>query len=138
MSEKLIENILKESSGSITDKININGQNYEITYNWKRRIHIEIKPAQNLFQSMDVCEIRKMWLASVIARYPNYSLKGIRTDLTEKLLSNKYTPVLLSFPASKLICENNQISYSATLSRKHIIRLKKITPYFEALLITLK
>ncbi|MEH6764635.1 MAG: hypothetical protein V7655_09040 [Aequorivita antarctica] len=136
MSEKIIEYILQNPSGTKTERILINGKDYEVIYKWKRRINIEIKPAQYLFQNIAVCEIRKMPLASLIARYPNYSIRGTRTELTEKLLSNKYTPVLLSFPASVLSCENNQISYITMLRKKQIMQLEKIIRYFEALLIT--
>ncbi len=138
MSEKIIEHILQNPSGIKSEKIKIHGQDYSVTYTWKRRIHIEVKPAQYLFQSKDVCEIRKMQLVSIIARYPNYSLRGKRTELTEKLLSNKYTTPLLQYPASKLICENNQIYYTATIKKKEVDHLKKIINYFEALLITSK
>ncbi|MBK5212980.1 MAG: hypothetical protein JJE55_04890 [Flavobacteriaceae bacterium] len=138
MTEKIIEHILQNPSGTKTETIIINGQNYEIIYNWKRRIQIKIKPAQDLFQDMEVCEIRRNHLMSIIARYPNYNLLGKRTELTEKLLSNKYTPVLLNFPVSKLICENNQLSYAATIRKKHLMKLEIIIRYFDALLATLK
>lgn len=138
MSDKILEHILQNPSGFKTEKIVINGENYETIYNWKRRINIKIKPAHHLFQNTDVCEIRKATLANLIARYPNYNIKGKRTELTEKLLANKYTPALLSFPVSKLSCENGQISFTATLRKKHIIQLEKLISYFEALLITLE
>ena len=138
MSEKIIEHILQNPSGTKTENIIFNDQNYEVSYNWKSRINIKIEPAQHLFKNIDVCEIRKAPLASLITRYPNYNLRGERTELTEKLLSNKYTPALLSFPVSKLSCENGQISFTATLRKKHIIQLENIISYFEALLVTLK
>lgn len=72
-----------------------------------------------------------------ITRSPSYSLRGTRTALTENLLSNKYTPALLSFPASKISCENNQVSYTAKLRKKNSDQLIKIVNYFEALIRTL-
>lgn len=138
MSENIIEHILQNPSGNLTEKILINDDTYEITYTWNRRINIKIEPAQYLFQNMDVCEIRKAPLASLIARYPNYNIKGKRTELTEKLLLNKYTPALLRFQASRLRCENGEISFRTTLRKKHILRVEKIISIFEALLITLK
>ena len=137
MSEKIIKYILQTPAGTKTENIIINGQNYKVLYQWKRRIHIEIKSEQYLFEGKNVCEIKKMPLASIIARYPNYGLKGKRTELTEKLLSNKYTPALLSFPASKIWCENNQVSYTAKLRKKNSDQLLKIINYFEALISTL-
>ncbi len=106
MSEEIIEYILQNTSGLKSEPINIQGQDYEITYKWQRRIYIEIKPTQYLFQSENICKIKKMPLASMIARYPNYSIRGKRNELAEKVLSNMFTPAVLSFPDSELICEN--------------------------------
>lgn len=137
MSEKIIEHILQNPSGFKTERIIINNHNYEVSYEWKRRIKIEIKLVQKLFQDISVNEIEKNNFMSFITRSPSYSLRGTRTALTEKLLSNKYTPALLSFPASKISCENNQVSYTAKLGKKNSDQLIKIINYFEALIITL-
>lgn len=137
MSEKIIEHIRQNASGTKTEDIIINGQNYKVTSEWKRRIHIEIKPETHLFTNINVCEIRKMALASLIARYDNYSLRGKRTEFTEKLLTNKFMPVLLKFPASKIVCQNNQVAYTARLKKKDIDKLEIIISYFKGLLTTL-
>lgn len=62
MSEKIIELILQNPSGFETEKIIINNRNYEVSYEWKRRINIEIKPAQQLFQDIAISEIEKIIL----------------------------------------------------------------------------
>ena len=136
--ENRFEHILQKPSGTKTEKIIIDRQNYELIYEWKRRIFIHIKPTQHLLQSKNLCEIRRMPLMSIIAGYPNYKLKGKRTELTERLLYNNYTPPLLQYPSSKLICGNNQINYSATINQKDVSQLEKILKYFEALVITSK
>lgn len=137
MTEEATKHILPNSSGNISERIIINGQDYELTCNWKRRINIKIIPSQHLFIKNNVCVLQKNTFLSIITRYPNYSIRGKRTELTEKILSNKYTPALLHFRASKLTCESHQISYTATVRKKNIKLLNKIISYFEVLLKTL-
>jgi hypothetical protein len=134
MIEELSKHILLNPFGAKSETIIINDQNYEISFTWDQNIKIEIKHAQRLLKDKDFCELKKNRFLSFITRSPNYSIYGKRSELTEKLLSNKYTPALLNFRASKLHCENNKISYTATLRKKQQAQLEKIRNYFEALL----
>lgn len=131
IAEKVIEQIQHTKSGFIVEKINILGHDYEISFTWKSRIYIEIKPIQHVFQYVKICKIRKMQLASIITRSPSYGISGKRNELTEKILSNKFTPILLSFPQSVISCENNYISYKTTLRKKKLLQVEKVIQYFE-------
>jgi hypothetical protein len=137
MTENIIESIHQNPSGIKSVKINIQDRDYEVTYQWKRRIHIKIRPAQHLIEKPDFFEIRKLPFASIIFRSPQYSLRGKKTALSENLLSNQYTRALLYFPNSKIICCNNQISYSAEIKKKNSDQLEIIIKYFSSLLATL-
>ncbi len=138
MSQKIIEYIYNNPFGEITETILIEGKNYEIKLQWKRKITITLKPAGHIIKTTETSEIKKSRLISLITRYTQYSLRGKRTSILEKLLSNKYTPALLQYPASKILCENNRIHYTATIRKKDIAQLEKIRSYFEALVITSK
>lgn len=138
MTENFIECIKNTSFGKKTEPILIDGKNYEIRLQWKRRVIITIKPVGEIIKTTATFEIKRSLLISLITQYTQYSLSGKRTPLLENLLSNKYTPALLNYPASKLLCENNQISYTAIINKKDITQLEKILKYFEALVITSK
>jgi hypothetical protein len=136
--EEIIEFISTNSSGEISEPIIIKSQNYELNCKWKRNIKITIRPKGSLITETGYSEIRKLPLISLILRAPQYELRGEKTELTENLLSNQYTRALLYYPASKISCENQQISYTAQLRKKNSPDLEKIINYFEALVSTLK
>ncbi|SRX55540.1 hypothetical protein [Aequorivita sp. CIP111184] len=137
MTENMLEEILQNPSGIISEKINIQARDYEVTYTWERRIHIKIKPYQHLIDRPSSFKIRKSSFASIIFRTPQYSLRGNKTALSEKLLSNQYTRALLYFPNSKIIGYKSQIAYTAELKKKNSDQLEIILNYFKALLVTL-
>lgn len=101
-------------------------------------MEISISPKQPILIETTYSSIRKAPFLSIIVRSPQYRLRGERTELTEKLLTNKFTPALLHYPDSELSCKSSEISFTATLRRKHISQLEKMVLYFEALLATLK
>ncbi len=138
MTEKFTECINNNSYGEKTETILIDGKIYEIRLQWKRRVTINIKPIGDIIKATATSEIKKSPLISLITRYTQYSVYGKRTPVLEKLLSNKYTPALIHYPASKLLCKNNQICFTATIKKKDIAHLEKILKYFEALVITSK
>ena len=138
MTENFIECIKNNSFGKKTEPILIDGKNYEIRLQWKRRVIITIKPVGEIIKTTATFEIKRSPLISLITQYTQYSLRGKRTPLLENLLSNKYTPALLNYPASKLLCENDQICYTGRIKKKDIAQLEKIFKYFEALVITSK
>ncbi|CAM3481463.1 hypothetical protein [Aequorivita lipolytica] len=137
MSQEIIEQIKNNPFGEIDESIFIDNQEYQITYQWKRRISISIRRKQSLITDTAVFEIRKLPIMSMIVRSPQYSLRGEKTELTEKLLLNQYTRALLYFPTSKISCQNHQISYTAKLRRKDSDQLETIIEHFRALLTTL-
>ncbi|WP_347374912.1 hypothetical protein [Aequorivita sp. Q41] len=136
--ESYFELISNKPFGSINDTIIIDGENYNIALIWKRKLKIKIKRGLPIVLITGKSEIKKSKLISTVSRYPQYSISGKRTALTEKLLSNKYTPALLHFPFSRLGIENNQISYSAIIKVKNKKQLEKIIKYFEALIVTIE
>ncbi len=138
MTDNFEENINNNPYGEKNKTILIEGKNYEIKLQWKRKITITLKPAGHIIKTRETSEIKKSRLISLITRYTQYSLRGKKTPLVEKSLSNKYTPALLQYRASKLLCENNRIHYTATIRKKDIAQLEKIRSYFEALVITSK
>lgn len=138
ISEEIIEEINTSSSGQIIKSIRINDTEYKLSFEWKRRIKISITPKLSFITKTSFSEIRKLPLISIIVRTPQYGLRGEKTELTEKLLLNQYTRALLYFPASKLICQNSKISYSAALRKKDSHQLETIINYFKALLNTSK
>lgn len=138
MIEEIIAHLIQNPSEVRAWKLQINGLNYEIQVESKRRFNIALKPSQFIMISRDDFEIRKSIIGSIIARYPQYSIKGKITALSDKVLSNKFTPVLLNFPASRIRGKNDQISFTVKLKKKRIHDLNEIIQYFEALLNTLK
>jgi hypothetical protein len=97
MTENIIESIHQNPSGIKSVKINIQDRDYEVTYQWERRIHIKIRPAQHLIEKPDFFEIRKLPFASIIFRSPQYSLRGNKTALSDTLFS-KFKDCLLQQP----------------------------------------
>jgi hypothetical protein len=124
-------------SGKTTTTFFIKNKVYELNCEWKRRIKITISPKDSLISEAGISEIRKLPIMSMIVRSPQYSLRGEKTELTEKLLLNQYTRALLYFPTSKISCQSHQISYTAKLRRKDSDQLETIIEYFRALLTTL-
>ena len=134
----LEETIYNSPFGEKTITVLIDGKNYEIKLQWERKITITLKPAGQIIQTTAVSEIKKSQLISLITRNTQYSLRGKKTPLIDKLLSNKYTPALLQYPASKIFCEKERIHYTATIRKKDIAQVEKIRSYFEALVLTSK
>ena len=124
-------------NGKIIKSIPINGSNYEVVYQLDKRITITIRPKNSLISNTRSSEIRKLQFISAFMRAPQYGLQGEKTELTEKLLLNQYTRALLYFRASKIIYNNNQISYTATLKKKDGHHVETIINYFKELLISL-
>lgn len=137
-SREIIEQINNNPSGEIIRTIKINDRDYKLKLYWNSRVRIKLGPKNSLITETDFSEIRKLPLISIIVRTPQYGLRGEKTELTEKLLLNEYTRALLYFPASKLICQNSKISYSAALRKKDSHQLETIINYFKALLNTSK
>ncbi len=138
MGQEIIDYIKINPAGEKAESIFINGREYKLTLKWKRRVRISIRPKQQILNETSFFSIRKTPFLSIIVRSPQYKLSGERTELTEKLLVNKYTPALLHYPSSQLSCNSNQISFKATLKKKNIMQLEKMISYFEALLFNLK
>jgi len=136
MVEEIIEYLIKNPSAERTWQLKLNGQNYEIRILNKRRLKIAIKPSPRLL-NQEAFEIKRSPIGSLIARYPQYTLKGKITSLSDKVLSNKFTPALLSFPLSRIRGSNGKISFIAQLKKKRIYDLEDIIKYFEGLLKTL-
>lgn len=136
MYKEISENIKSNPFGEKTETIIINGSAYKLNCQWNKRITINIDPKHSLITEKDVSEIRKLPLISIIFRSPQYSICGIKTPLTKKLLLNQYTRALLYFRASRIKCQNNQISYTAQLRKKNSAQLETIIEYFEQLIIT--
>lgn len=134
----IIEIVLKNPSGILTENLEIASENYEVQLQWEKNIIINLRKHQLFINTEETAIITKSQLLSVVSRYPQYSISGKRSNLTEKMLSNKYTPPLLHFKNSKLIIKNEEISYSAIVKKNDIQQLQKIIDYFEALLITSK
>lgn len=137
MHQEIIKQIKNNYTGEVTESIIINGKNYEFNCQWKRHISIIFSPKDSLITETDTSEIRKLPLISIIFRSPQYSLRGNKTILTEKLLSNQYTRALLYYRDSKITCQNHQILYSARLRKKDSAQLETIINYFKELLNTL-
>ncbi|MCZ4318603.1 hypothetical protein O4H26_06340 [Aequorivita viscosa] len=138
MIQEIIEHIKTNPAGESVKSIVINGRDYELSCKWKKRVEISISPLQPILIETTFSSIRKTPFLSIIVRSPQYRIRGERTELTKKLLANKFTPALLHYPNSELNCKSSQISFTATLRKKHISQLEKIILYFEALVGTLK
>ncbi|XOL39726.1 hypothetical protein KCTC32420_00085 [Aequorivita nionensis] len=134
MHQEIIKQIKNNYTGEVTESIIINGKNYAFNCQWKKHIHIIFSPKNLLITETNFSEIKKLVFTSIIFRSPQYSLRGNKTILTEKLLSNQYTRALLYFRDSKITCQNNQIIYSARLRKKDSAQLETIISYFKELL----
>ncbi|MGB3343941.1 MAG: hypothetical protein WBA61_08525 [Aequorivita sp.] len=137
MVEEIIEYLIDNPSSERSWKLLLNGQNYEINIQSERRFKIAIEPSLAILLNQEVFEIKKSSLGSLIAQYPQYTLKGKITSLSDNVLSNKFTPALLRFPVSRIRGRNNQVSFRVQLKKKRIHELEDIIKYFEGLLKTL-
>lgn len=137
MGEEIIAYLIKNPSAERTWRPLLNGQNYAVKIQNKRRLKISIEPLLAILLNQEAFEIRRSPIGSVFARYPQYTLKGKITSLSDKVLSNKFTPALLNFPLSSIRGSNGKISFLAQLKKKQIHKLEDIIKYFEALLETL-
>ncbi len=138
MIQEIIAQIKNNSTGEIVESVVLNDRDYELNCKWKKRVKISLSPKRPILIETSFSSIRKTPLLSIIVRSPQYKLSGERTELTEKLLVNRYTPALLNYPSSQITCNSNQISFKATLKKRHLVQLEKMILYFEAMLITLK
>ena len=135
---EIIEQIGKKPSGEIIKSIHINERDYKLKLAWKKYLKISVEAKTSIFKETDSSEIKKSHFLSIIVRAPQYSLRGEKSELTEKLLLNQYTRALLFFRSSKITCQNQQISYTAELKKKNSHQIKVILDYFKELIVTLK
>lgn len=134
MVEEIIKYLMKNPSAERTWKLLLNGQNYEVKIQNKRRFKIAIEPSLAILLNQEAFEIKRSPIGSLIARYPQYTLKGKITSLSDKVLSNKFTPALLNFLLSSIRGSNGKISFIAQLKKKRIHELEDMIKYFEGLL----
>lgn len=137
MVEEIIEYLIKNPSADRNWKLLLNGQNYEVKIQNKRRFNIAIEPSAAILLNQEAFEIKRSPIGSFIARYPQYTLKGKITALSDKVLSNKFTPALLNFPDSSIRGSNGKITFLAQLKKKRIHELEDIIKNFQGLLQTL-
>ncbi|ARV15897.1 hypothetical protein [Polaribacter sp. SA4-12] len=111
-------------------KIIHNYQNWtlEIESKWNsKRIDLTIKSRKsNLHSQFTHCSIKKDFIMSIIARYDNHKLSGESSEISDLLLTSKFSLYLLKMKKASFELNGKYLVYNCRIGRSDKHKLSNI------------